>query len=137
MVLLDGIPIQLCLPAGLLAIGLQEGVLVAVQVVHQVPITAVLGDDIDGPWGKKSTRVIFTWPRLLPRTVIFVPWGHYPDCRTMGKRCLSGTEHFGICNYVWEGRWGLTEMCLLSFKPVGKRGFQSLLRLSQGKDEPF
>lgn len=54
MVLLDGIPIQLCLPAGLLTIGLQEGVLVAVQVVHQVPITAVLGDDIDGPWGKRA-----------------------------------------------------------------------------------
>lgn len=30
---------------------LQEGVLVAVQVVHQVPVAAVLGDDVDGPCG--------------------------------------------------------------------------------------
>lgn len=28
---------------------LQEGVLVAVQVVHQVTITAVFGDEVDGP----------------------------------------------------------------------------------------
>lgn len=35
--------------AALVRAALQEGVLVAVQVVHQVAITAVLGDDVDGP----------------------------------------------------------------------------------------
>lgn len=50
MVLLRGVPVQLCLSPCLLPVGLQEGVLVAVQVVHQVPIAAVLSDDIDGPW---------------------------------------------------------------------------------------
>lgn len=35
--------------AALVGAALQKGVLVAVQVVHQVAVAAVLGDDEDGP----------------------------------------------------------------------------------------
>lgn len=43
--------------AALVRVVLQEGVLVPVQVVHQVAIAAVLGDDVDGACGEqKSVR---------------------------------------------------------------------------------
>lgn len=54
VVVLGRVPVRLGLPARLVAVGLQEGVLVAVQVVHQVPVAAVLRDDVDGPWGETA-----------------------------------------------------------------------------------
>lgn len=41
-------------PAALVGAVLQEGVLVAVQVVHQVAVAAVLSDDVDGPCGGRG-----------------------------------------------------------------------------------
>lgn len=49
-VLLGGVPVELRLSPCLVPAGLQEGVLVAVQVIHQVPVAAVLRDDVDGSW---------------------------------------------------------------------------------------
>lgn len=86
VVVLGRVPVRLGLPARLVAVGLQEGVLVAVQVVHQVPVAAVLRDDVDGPWGGDSILMSF------------VPRGCYgvAGClaRAMGKSCFSDTECF-------------------------------------------
>lgn len=60
-----GVAIELSLSPSLVPVALQEGVFVAVQVIHQVPITAVLGDDVDGPWWDTNTCVspaLDTWP---------------------------------------------------------------------------
>lgn len=73
MVLLGGVPVQLCLSPCLLPVGLQEGVLVAVQVVHQVPIAAVLSDDIDGPCKERAPMSALPQPRLLPGAANFIP----------------------------------------------------------------
>lgn len=100
MVLLDGVPIQLCLPAGLLAIGLQEGVLVAVQVVHQVPVTAVLGDDIDGPWGKRALVSSLLGPVCSPGQR-FLSFGDITRLQDRGESCLSGTEHFWNLKFMF------------------------------------
>lgn len=111
MVLLGSVPVQLCLSPCLLAVGLQKGVLVAVQVVHQVPIAAVLGDDVDGPWWETAPVSALPRPRLLPGAVDFVPQGHYQvaGClgRARGKSYLSGTEHFWNLKFVFgEGGGG-------------------------------
>lgn len=57
----EGQSVAVELGAGLAALVgavLQEGVLVAVQVVHQVPIAAVLGDDVDGPCGGTGSGAV-------------------------------------------------------------------------------
>lgn len=73
MVLLRGVPVQLCLSPCLLPVGLQEGVLVAVQIVHQVPIAAVLSDDIDGPWLERAPMSALPQPPLTPQSSEFHP----------------------------------------------------------------
>lgn len=55
------------LGAGLVALVgavLQEGVLVAVQVVHQVAVAAVLGDDVDGSCRGTGSETAPGRPRL-------------------------------------------------------------------------
>ena len=44
--------------AALVRAALQEGVLVAVQVVHQVAVAAVLGDDVDGPCRRTGSATV-------------------------------------------------------------------------------
>lgn len=102
MVLLGGVPVQLCLSPCLLTIALQEGVLVAVQVVHQVPIAAVLGDDIDGSWWETAPTSALPWPC----SVSIMPKKHcqVAGCRSRARResSLSSTEHFGNLKSVFE-----------------------------------
>lgn len=65
------------LGAGLVALVgavLQEGVLVAVQVVHQVPVAAVLGDDVDGPCGGTGSGTV-------PREALASVKGHESNDR--------------------------------------------------------
>lgn len=45
-------------PAAFAGAALQEGVLVAVQVVHQVAVAAVLSDDVDGPCGGTGSGTV-------------------------------------------------------------------------------
>lgn len=44
--------------AALVRAALQEGVFVTVQVVHQVAIAAVLGDDVDGPCRRTGSATV-------------------------------------------------------------------------------
>jgi len=111
VVVLDCVPIHLCLPPGLLPVGLQEGVLVAVQVVHQVPVAAVLGDDIDGSWWERARVSAPPQPHSLPGAANFVPQGRHWIVghlgRDRGKRRLSGTKHFWNLKFVFgEGGGG-------------------------------
>lgn len=52
--------------AGLVGVALQEGVLVAVQVVHQVTIAAVFGDKVDGPCRKTGLGTDSGGSLILP-----------------------------------------------------------------------
>ena len=101
MVLLGSVPVQLCLSPCLLTIALQEGVLVAVQVVHQVPIAAVLGDDIDGSWWETAPTSALPWPCSLS----IIPKEHcqVAGCPSRARResHLYSTEHFGNLKSVF------------------------------------
>lgn len=77
MVVLGGVPVELGLPPCLVPIALQEGVLVAVQVIHQVPVAAVLGDDVDGSWRDRTPAS----PCLGHRAREFCHTRILPDCR--------------------------------------------------------
>lgn len=45
---------------------LEEGVLVPVQVVHQVSVAAVFGDEVDGPCRRTGSETDSEGGRILP-----------------------------------------------------------------------